>query len=124
MNSQTNNSLANIQSLDKIESNDAVEIGKWYILDKTKTDLFHYDRSWKESTEVTTADGGVLVCADSFESNLYDGDMPDFKSYLANGRLDSEAGDVFFGHRKLWDEDKTKNLKISGFMTISAYQST
>lgn len=70
MNAHTNNSLANIQNLDKIESNDAVEIGKWYILDKTKTDLFYYDRSWKESTEVTTADGGVLVCADSFESNL------------------------------------------------------
>lgn len=70
MNTQISSAPANIQNLDKIESSDAVEIGKWYILDKTKTDLFYYDRSWKESTEVMTANGGVLVCADTFESNL------------------------------------------------------
>lgn len=70
MQANSDSSVAIIQSLDKIESSDSVEIGKWYVLDTTKTHLFYYDRSWNESVEVTTADGGVLVCADTFESNL------------------------------------------------------
>ena len=64
------NSITKIQTLDKIESSDCVEIGKWYILDTTKTTLFNYGSEWKKPNEVTTAEGGVLVVADAFESNL------------------------------------------------------
>lgn len=70
MTNATSNSIANIQPLHKLDSNDNVEIGSWYILDKTKPELFYCDANWAESNEVKNEDNGVLVCADSFESNL------------------------------------------------------
>lgn len=63
-------SIAKIQVLDRIESNDVVDIGKWYLLDRTKTSLFIYDRRFEQRNEVATDDDRVLVCADYFESNL------------------------------------------------------
>lgn len=73
MENQSNNSknsVAKIQVLDKIDSNDDVSVGKWYLLDKTQTNSFNYNRTHGERNEVTTDGGKVLVCADYFESNL------------------------------------------------------
>ena len=62
--------LMQIKSLEKLDAADSVELGEWFLLDKTKEDFYYSIGRYGEENEVFSVDGRALVCSDTFESNL------------------------------------------------------
>lgn len=58
-----------LESLDRIIEDD-VTVGQWCLLDLNKTDFYLRVNNWRNEEEIINEDNQVLLCVDSFESNL------------------------------------------------------
>lgn len=86
----TDQQLETIQSLDRLDANDTVELGEWFLLNKTPSNLYFLTDRYGQEVEILNEAGQVLVCSDSFESNLVI-----FKSVCKEYRvLNKHLGDV------------------------------
>lgn len=63
-------SLVINQDIERLASDNNIEIGSWYILDTTDNSLFHRTSDTHDDTEITPSETSALVCANRFESNL------------------------------------------------------
>lgn len=82
--------IVEIQKIEKLADHDTVELGEWFLLDKTKEHQYYLNARYGKEDEVLSGDGKALVCSDSFESNLVI-----FKSNCKSYRvLNKDLGDV------------------------------
>ena len=54
------------------------------------------------------------------DKGLYDGEMPNFKAFIANCNENSKKGDIFVGHKRIWDKlEREKEMGDHYYRSIS-----
>ncbi len=67
---QDRNEVSIIETLDRVEATDKVEVGKWYLINQDKKEFYATNENSQSDREVVDSNGNILVCVENFESNL------------------------------------------------------
>lgn len=71
MNLEDNNqSIVLKTGVDRMDDENKIEIGNWYLIDTSDDSLFYCTSNGWNKNEITSGEHSTLVCADRFESNL------------------------------------------------------